>query len=73
MPAARLSAWVMRVCCRFPRGSHVLTDLVKSFPKVRVVCLDKLNYCGTVRNLEEIKGFPNFEFVKVCVAKAPHL
>jgi hypothetical protein len=52
-------------------GSHVLIDLVKNFPKVRFVCLDKLNYCGTVRNFDEIKAAANFEFVKVCEQHAP--
>lgn len=30
----------------------------------KVVCLDKLNYCGNPRNFEEVADCPNFTFVK---------
>jgi len=38
--------------------------LILRYPGIRVVCLDKVNYCASVRNFEEIKDKPNFRFVK---------
>lgn len=45
-------------------GSNVMCHLVKKYPNVRFVALDKLNYCASERNLDEIRDFPNFNFVK---------
>lgn len=45
-------------------GSNVLVHLVRKYPKVRWVCFDKLNYCGTAANFKEITEEPNFAFVK---------
>jgi len=46
-------------------GSNVLIHLVKAYPNVRIVCLDKLDYCASVSNFSEIATAPNFRFVKV--------
>jgi dTDP-glucose 4,6-dehydratase len=45
-------------------GSNTLVHLVNRYPAIRFVCLDKVNYCASVRNFEEIKDKPNFRFVK---------
>jgi len=45
-------------------GSNVLCYLVKKYPDVSIVCLDKLSYCGTPKNFEEIINNPNFTFVQ---------
>lgn len=45
-------------------GSHVCKHLVKKYPDVQMVCLDILDYCANMRNLEEILNAPNFTFVK---------
>lgn len=45
-------------------GSHVLILLVKKYPKTKVVCLDKLDYCASVKNMDSVKDCPNFKFVQ---------
>src|SRR5690349_8557433 len=35
-------------------GSHVLVHLVRTYPAVRVVCLDKMDYCSSVTNLHAV-------------------
>ena len=45
-------------------GSHVCRYLVNKYPDVKIVCLDILDYCANMRNLEEIRDKPNFAFVK---------
>lgn len=45
-------------------GSHVLRFLVQKYPEVLWVCLDKLDYCASLKNLESLRDFKNFKFVK---------
>eukprot|EP01121_Diplochlamys_sp_Union-15-3_P006395 TRINITY_DN16894_c0_g1_i1.p1 TRINITY_DN16894_c0_g1~~TRINITY_DN16894_c0_g1_i1.p1 ORF type:complete len:362 (+),score=54.98 TRINITY_DN16894_c0_g1_i1:53-1087(+) len=45
-------------------GSHVLIHLVKNYPDYTIWNLDKLDYCSSLKNLEEIKNHPNYHFVK---------
>ncbi|KFM28219.1 DEAD-box ATP-dependent RNA helicase 20 [Auxenochlorella protothecoides] len=45
-------------------ASHVTIKLVKRYPHVKVVVLDKLDYCATLENLKSIRDCPNFKFVK---------
>ena len=45
-------------------GSVVLCRLVRLYPEIRFLCLDKLTYCGSVKNFESIRDAPNFVFVK---------
>jgi len=45
-------------------GSHVLCHLVQRYPEAHFVCLDKLAYCASLRNLDEIMHRPNFTFVQ---------
>mmetsp|Transcript_37783 Transcript_37783/g.89711 ORF Transcript_37783/g.89711 Transcript_37783/m.89711 type:complete len:362 (-) Transcript_37783:35-1120(-) len=44
-------------------GSHVVIRLLKSYT-YKVVVLDKLDYCASLRNLEEVQDCANFKFVK---------
>ena len=46
-------------------GSNTLVHLVTRYPGVKVVCLDKVNYCASVQNFEEVKNKANFTFVLV--------
>ena len=45
-------------------GSHVSTLLCEKYPEYTIVCLDKLDYCSALRNLDRIKYLSNFRFVK---------
>lgn len=45
-------------------GSHAAVHFAKTYPNCNVVVLDKLEYCSNMKNLDEIKDFPNFKFVK---------
>ena len=45
-------------------GSHVVIRLVQNYPETEVVVLDKLDYCGSLKNLEEVSRLKNFTFVK---------
>jgi len=37
---------------------------VHRYPDVRVIALDKLDYCASLRNLQSVADKPNFKFVK---------
>ncbi|KAL3156825.1 Rhm1p [Trebouxia sp. C0009 RCD-2024] len=45
-------------------ASHVVTQLLDSHPQYKIVVLDKLDYCASLRNLESTQDKPNFKFVK---------
>lgn len=45
-------------------GSHAVLLLVKKYPHIKVVNMDRLDYCSCLGNLEEIKDYPNYKFVK---------
>ncbi|CAI7824658.1 unnamed protein product [Closterium sp. NIES-53] len=51
-------------------ASHVANRLVRSHPQYRVVVLDKLDYCSSLRNLDPSMRSPNFKFVKGDIASA---
>jgi len=38
--------------------------LVRAYPQYKIVNLDKLEYCSSLKNLESIAGAPNYTFVK---------
>ena len=46
-------------------GSNTLVHLVTRYPGIKVVCLDKVNYCASVKNFDEVKNKANFVFVLV--------
>jgi len=45
-------------------ASHVVIQLVKSFPQYKVVCFDKLDYCSSLSNLNAVQDCLNFKFIK---------
>lgn len=45
-------------------ASHVVSLLVHRYPSMRVIVLDKLDYCASLRNLRSVADAPNFKFVK---------
>lgn len=45
-------------------GSHVAINLVRDFPRCHVVVLDKLDYCSSLKSLNEIAACDNFTFVE---------
>jgi len=51
-------------------GSNVLVHLVKKYPHAKFVCLDKLDYCSSLRNLKDVWSCSNFQFVKGDIASA---
>mmetsp|Transcript_636 Transcript_636/g.2008 ORF Transcript_636/g.2008 Transcript_636/m.2008 type:complete len:269 (+) Transcript_636:69-875(+) len=45
-------------------ASHVVIGLVEKYPQYKVVCLDKMDYCSSLHNLDKVKDKPNFKMVK---------
>jgi dTDP-glucose 4,6-dehydratase len=45
-------------------GSHMAIHLVKNYKNYNVIVYDILDYCSSLKNLDEIKNEPNFRFVK---------
>ena len=43
-------------------ASHVVIHFVKNYPQCRIVNVDKLDYCSSLKNLDEIKDAPNYKF-----------
>lgn len=49
-----------------PRSaSHVVIRLVKNYPTYKIINFDKLDYCSSLKNIECISKYPNYEFVHV--------
>lgn len=45
-------------------GSHVVRHFVNKYPEYNIINLDKLTYAGNLSNLKDMKGKPNYRFVK---------
>ncbi len=45
-------------------GSHFVRHLLRTYPSVRVVNLDKLTYAGNLDNLRDVEREPRYEFVR---------
>uniref|UniRef100_A0A7S0SZP8 NAD(P)-binding domain-containing protein n=1 Tax=Chromulina nebulosa TaxID=96789 RepID=A0A7S0SZP8_9STRA len=45
-------------------ASHVVFLLVKKYPQFKIVNLDRLDYCSCLENLDSIKDYPNYKFIK---------
>lgn len=52
-------------------GSHVVRLMVNKYPSFRIICLDKLTYAGNLKNLADIEGKPNYQFVKGDIVDLP--
>ncbi|KAF3446500.1 hypothetical protein FNV43_RR11679 [Rhamnella rubrinervis] len=51
-------------------ASHVTNRLIKNYPNYKIVALDKLDYCSSLKNLNPCCSSPNFKFVKGDIACA---
>lgn len=45
-------------------GSNAVIHFVKKYPQYKIVNFDKLDYCSSLRNVEEIQNAPNYKFIK---------
>jgi len=45
-------------------ASHVVLLLVKKYPQYTIINLDRVDYCSCVANLDEIKYYRNYKFIK---------
>ena len=52
-------------------ASHVVTHFVKKYPQYRIINVDKLDYCSSLKNLEEIENAPNYKFYVADITE-PH-
>ena len=44
-------------------ASHVAEHLFFTYPKYKIVILDRLDYCSNTKNFESMQGKPNFKFL----------
>jgi len=51
-------------------ASHVANRLVRNYPHYKIVVLDKLDYCSSLKNLNPSRASPNLKFVKGDIASA---
>lgn len=51
-------------------ASHVTKRPIKNYPDYKIVALDKLDYCSSLKNLLPARSSPNFKFVKGDIASA---
>lgn len=51
-------------------ASHVTNRLIRNYPGYKIVALDKLDYCSSLKNLYPARSSPNFKFVKGDIASA---
>ncbi|XP_053563819.1 dTDP-D-glucose 4,6-dehydratase [Bombina bombina] len=45
-------------------ASHMIISLVENYPDYRIINLDKLEYCASLKNLEAIADRPNYKFLQ---------
>ena len=46
-------------------ASHVVIHFVEKYPEYKIVNLDKLDYCSSLKNLTSVESKPNYKFVRV--------
>ncbi|GAA0146759.1 dehydratase [Lithospermum erythrorhizon] len=51
-------------------ASHVTRHLIKNYPDYKIIALDKLDYCSSLKNLCPCHASPNFKFVKADILSA---
>jgi len=49
-------------------GSHFIRHILRQYPDYQITNLDKLTYAGSLENLKEVEGHPNYRFVKGDIA-----
>ena len=45
-------------------GSHVVRRFVNNYPDYQIINVDKLTYAGSLENLRDVEGKPNYSFVQ---------
>jgi dTDP-glucose 4,6-dehydratase len=45
-------------------GSHFIRHLLRAYPGVRILNLDKLTYAGNLENLKDVENDPRYEFIR---------
>ncbi|XP_068649363.1 trifunctional UDP-glucose 4,6-dehydratase/UDP-4-keto-6-deoxy-D-glucose 3,5-epimerase/UDP-4-keto-L-rhamnose-reductase RHM1-like [Aristolochia californica] len=45
-------------------ASHFTNRLVRKYPEYKIIALDKLDYCSSLKNLLPARSSPNFKFLK---------
>ena len=45
-------------------ASHVVRLLVNKYPQYKIVNFDKLDYCASLKNIDDIAFAPNYRFIK---------
>jgi dTDP-glucose 4,6-dehydratase len=45
-------------------GSHVVRRFVKNYPNYQIFNLDALTYAGNLENINDVKEYPNYFFIK---------
>ncbi|CAK9149817.1 unnamed protein product [Ilex paraguariensis] len=51
-------------------ASHVTNRLIRNYPDYKIVALDKLDYCSSLKNLCPCYSSPNFKFVMADILSA---
>uniref|UniRef100_A0A2N9FAM9 UDP-glucose 4,6-dehydratase n=1 Tax=Fagus sylvatica TaxID=28930 RepID=A0A2N9FAM9_FAGSY len=51
-------------------ASHVVNRLIENYPNYKIVALDKLDYCSSIKNIHSSLNSSNFKFVKGDIACA---
>lgn len=51
-------------------GSNVLVHLVKKYPDYQFINFDRLDYCSSLKNIDEIANLPNYKFIKGNICSA---
>ncbi|XP_058113167.1 trifunctional UDP-glucose 4,6-dehydratase/UDP-4-keto-6-deoxy-D-glucose 3,5-epimerase/UDP-4-keto-L-rhamnose-reductase RHM1-like [Magnolia sinica] len=51
-------------------ASHLTNRLIRNYPNYKIVALDKLDYCSSLKNLIPARSSSNFKFVKGDIASA---
>ena len=54
-------------------GSHVVRLFVEKYPDYQIICVDKLTYAGSLDNLREVSGRPNFTFIEADICDFPRM
>lgn len=45
-------------------ASHVVILLVKKYPQFKIINFDRLDYCSCLANLDDVKQYRNYKFIK---------
>ncbi|KAK2506318.1 hypothetical protein MC885_007580 [Smutsia gigantea] len=52
-------------------ASHVIVSLVEDYPNYMIINLDKLDYCASLKNLENISDKQNYKFIQGDICDSP--